>query len=115
MDGACGVRGIDVEGRLAGMRKAQEYCCFRGLRAKSNVPKTAEYRFEGTSPESRFQARVDDLDVGGSRVYRIDVSAFSGLACERNRCFGIWRGCVNGLDVGIKNAAITAINRYLST
>jgi hypothetical protein len=48
------------------------------------MPKTEEYRFEGTSPEGGFRARVNDIDVGYSRVYRIDVLAFSGLVCEQD-------------------------------
>jgi hypothetical protein len=51
---------------------------------KSGEPKTAEYRFGGTSPEGRFRARVNDIDVGGSRVYRIDVSVFSGLVRKQD-------------------------------
>lgn len=51
------------------------------------MPKTAKYRFEETSPEGEFRARVDDIDVGARRVYRIDVSAFWGLASGRDRCF----------------------------
>jgi len=43
---------------------------------KSGALKTAEYRFEGTSPRGGFRARVNDIDVGGSRVNRIDVSTF---------------------------------------
>jgi hypothetical protein len=41
----------------------------------------------GISPKGGFRARVNDIDVGGSRVNRIDVSAFLGLVCERDRCF----------------------------
>ena len=42
-----------------------------------------EYRSVGTSPEGRFRARVDDIDVGARRVYRIDV--FEGFKCGENR------------------------------
>ena len=54
---------------------------------KSGAPKTAEYRFEGISPRGGFRARVNEIDTGTSRVYRIDVSAFLGLVCEQDRCF----------------------------
>lgn len=54
---------------------------------KFGAPKTAEYHFERTSPEGGFRARVNDIDTGGSRVNRIDVSAFLGLVCGQDRCF----------------------------
>ena len=57
---------------------------FGVCRQKSGAPKTAEYRFEGTSPEGEVRLRVNNIDVGTSRVYRIDVSVFSGLVCEQN-------------------------------
>jgi hypothetical protein len=51
---------------------------------KSGAPKRAEYRFVGTSPRGGFRARVNEIDVDGSRVNRIDVSAFFGLASEQD-------------------------------
>ena len=51
---------------------------------KSGAPKTAEYRFEGTSPEGGFQARVNRIDVGTSRVCRIDVLVFLGVVIGQN-------------------------------
>ena len=48
----------------------------------------------GISPKGGFRARVNDIDVDCSRVYRIDVSVFLGLACERDRCFSGFGGVV---------------------
>ncbi len=48
---------------------------------------------------------MNDIDVGCLRVYRIDVLAFLGLVCERDRCFlnltglcglGEWRNIMGG-------------------
>ena len=78
------MRSIDAKGKMRGVRKPSNTGTFGVCGQKTGVPKTSEYRSEETSPEGRFQPRVNDIDVGGSRVYRIDVSVFSGLVCEQN-------------------------------
>ncbi len=79
---------------------------------KSDVPKSSKYRFEGTSPEGGFQPRVNDIDVGGSRVNRIDVSGFSGPVCEQVGCFLEFFLCVGtGQDKWHNRAIYVMINR----
>lgn len=44
-----------------------------GLGVKIRRAENRKNQFAGTSPEDRFRSRVDDIDISGSRVYRIDV------------------------------------------
>ena len=62
-----------------------------------------------TSPKGGLRVRVNDIDVRGSRVYRIDVSVFLGLASGRNRCFLDLAGLCEQDGCWLQNCCIMAI------
>lgn len=65
---------------------------FGVLQQNTNVVKSSKYHSVGISPKGGFKSRVNRIDNTLWRVYRIDVSAFWGLASGRDRCFWILAG-----------------------